>query len=51
LIDVHIIASIEPIVGVRETGVPLVIPGLANAIAALVGVRVHTLPLKKYERR
>jgi hypothetical protein len=46
-IEVHIIPSTEAPSGAGEAGVPGVAPALVNAIAALTGVRHHTLPLAK----
>jgi isoquinoline 1-oxidoreductase beta subunit len=44
-IEVHIIASQEPPGGVGEPGVPPIAPAVANALFALTGTRVRTLPL------
>jgi isoquinoline 1-oxidoreductase beta subunit len=44
-IEVHLIESTEPPTGVGEVSVPSVAPALANAIAALTGMRVRQLPI------
>jgi isoquinoline 1-oxidoreductase beta subunit len=44
-IEVHIIASNEEPGGVGEPGVPPVAPAVANALFALSGARVRTLPM------
>jgi isoquinoline 1-oxidoreductase subunit beta len=46
-IDVHLIESAESPTGVGEVSVPSVAPALANAIAALTGTRIRTLPFSK----
>ena len=45
-IETEIIASTEHPGGVGETGVPTVAPAVANAVFALTGQRLRTLPLK-----
>jgi isoquinoline 1-oxidoreductase subunit beta len=45
--EVHLIESTEKPTGVGEVSVPSVAPALANAIAALTGTRIRTLPLSK----
>jgi CO/xanthine dehydrogenase Mo-binding subunit len=45
-ISVSLVASSEKPGGAGEVGVPLVAPALANAIAALTGKRIRSLPLE-----
>jgi isoquinoline 1-oxidoreductase beta subunit len=44
-IEVHIVASNEDPGGVGEPGVPPIAPAVANALFALSGARVRTLPM------
>ncbi|WP_405107141.1 molybdopterin cofactor-binding domain-containing protein [Phaeobacter sp. BS52] len=44
-IDVHIIPSAEAPSGIGEPGTPPAGPALANAVAALAGTMVSTLPM------
>ena len=44
-IEVHIVASNEPPGGVGEPGVPPIAPAVANALFAVSGARVRTLPM------
>jgi isoquinoline 1-oxidoreductase beta subunit len=44
-VDVHIVASQERPSGVGEPGLPPVAPAVANAVFALTGQRLRTLPL------
>jgi isoquinoline 1-oxidoreductase beta subunit len=44
-IELHLIDSIESPSGVGEVSVPLAAPALVNAIAALTGTRIRTLPI------
>lgn len=44
-IEVHIVASEESPGGVGEPGVPPIAPAVANALFALSGARIRTLPL------
>lgn len=46
-VEVHIIASTEQPTGVGEPGVPPIGPAVANAVAALTGKRVRSLPLSR----
>jgi len=46
-IEVHIIDSNETPTGVGEVSVPTTAPALANAIAALTGTRIRSLPFSK----
>ena len=45
-IDVHLLPSAQPPGGVGEPGVPPLAPALANALFALTGERLRSLPLK-----
>lgn len=42
----EIVASTEHPQGIGETGVPCIAPAVANAVSALTGERLRTLPLK-----
>lgn len=46
VIDVHIVPSDEPPSGVGEPGVPPIAPAVANAVFAITGQRLRTLPLR-----
>jgi isoquinoline 1-oxidoreductase beta subunit len=46
-VEVHIVASQEKPTGVGEPGVPPVAPALANALYALTGERIRSLPIKR----
>ena len=46
LIETHIVQSTDKMGGVGEPGVPSVAPAVANAIFAVTGKRVRTLPLR-----
>ena len=48
-IHVHIVHSQEPPAGVGEPGVPLIAPGIRNAIFAGTGKRIRDLPLQKHK--
>ena len=50
-IQVHFMQNEEPHGGVGEPGVPPVAPALTNAICALTGQRIRTLPLSKHGYR
>ncbi len=43
-VDVYICPSADPPTGVGEPGVPPIAPAIANAVAALTGKRIRTLP-------
>lgn len=45
-IEVHIVQSAEPPEGVGEPGVPPIAPAVANALFALNGQRLRSLPLR-----
>jgi len=44
-VEVHIVPSQEPPGGVGEPGVPPTAPAVANALFALTGIRLRSLPL------
>jgi isoquinoline 1-oxidoreductase subunit beta len=44
-IDVHIVPSVEPPSGIGELCTPLIGPAVGNALFALTGKRIRTLPL------
>ena len=46
-IEIHLVESSEKPTGVGEVAVPSVAPALANAIAALTGIRIRALPFSK----
>jgi isoquinoline 1-oxidoreductase subunit beta len=44
-VDVHIVSSTESPTGVGEPGTPPIAPAVVNAIYALTGQRIRTLPI------
>jgi isoquinoline 1-oxidoreductase beta subunit len=46
-VEVHIVPSTERPTGVGEPGVPPIGPAVANAIYALTGRRIRSLPIVK----
>jgi isoquinoline 1-oxidoreductase beta subunit len=51
VVEVHIVESKDRMGGVGEPGVPPVAPALANAIFAVTGKRVRTLPIRRDDLR
>ena len=45
VVDVHIVPSEAPPSGVGEPGTPPIAPAVANALFALTGKRLRSLPL------
>ena len=46
-VEVHIVPSTEAPGGIGEPGVPPVAPAVANAVFAVTGARVRTLPMTR----
>jgi len=46
VVDVHIVSSTEAPGGIGEASTPGIAPAVANAIFALTGKRIRTLPIK-----
>lgn len=46
-VDVHIVPSNEPPTGVGEPGLPPIAPAIANALYALTGKPIRSLPIKE----
>ncbi len=44
-IDVHLLPQGDPLGGIGEPGLPPIAPAVVNAVAALTGKRVRTLPI------
>ncbi len=49
VVEVHIVESKDRMGGVGEPGVPPVAPALANALFAITGRRIRTLPIRRDE--
>lgn len=50
-VEVHIVPSAEKPTGIGEPGVPPLAPAVANAIAAVAGKRMRSLPIRSEELR
>jgi isoquinoline 1-oxidoreductase beta subunit len=48
-VEVHIVPSTAPPTGVGEPGTPPIGPAVANAVAALTGQRIRTLPMAMHK--
>jgi len=46
VVDVHVVSSTEAPGGIGEASTPGIAPAVANAIFALTGKRIRTLPIK-----
>ena len=46
MVDVHIVTSSEKMGGVGEPGLPPIAPAVANAVFALTGKRLRSLPFR-----
>jgi isoquinoline 1-oxidoreductase beta subunit len=47
-VEVHIVPSTEPPSGVGEPGTPLMAAAVCNALFALTGTRIRSLPLTRH---
>jgi isoquinoline 1-oxidoreductase beta subunit len=45
-IDVHLLPQGDPLGGIGEVGLPPTAPAVANAVSALTGTRVRSLPIR-----
>ena len=45
-VSVHIVPSADPPTGIGEPSVPPIAPAIANAVAALTGKRIRSLPFE-----
>ena len=46
VIETHIVSRTEAPGGIGETGLPPLAPAVANAVFALTGIRLRSLPLR-----
>jgi isoquinoline 1-oxidoreductase beta subunit len=50
-VEVHILPDQRPPQGVGETGVPPIVPAVANAIFAATGARIRRIPIRAGDLR